>query len=176
MMAYLTVLQHDSLNWTVQQVVFKWWNKFYCFLVRMLTIDKLFINIKCNKPSLWFLLLQISETSAPNIMQTDEPWQIANSKEHKTELLGCLLLKSHYLYIKFLFWMQPLFFFLLSKVGEGQSLGMEGSSVRPLLCSSVYTFAHCEFIPSVEANQVKRGTGLYVFTHSVFHVTEFTRI
>lgn len=54
--------------------------------------------------------------------------------------------------------MQPaFFFFLLSKVGERQSLGMEGPLVSPHLSSSVYTFSHCEFMPLCRSEPGEEG-------------------
>lgn len=147
-MARCTAVQYNSLHNAkgILQVV-EW--IIPCFLVGMLIVDKLFINIKCNNPYLWFLFSANLRNFWTKL--NEDQWAVPKWKHSWTQnhIVGqkhrvvfsrniSAKISLSLLYnLLFEFGLYFFFFFLFSNVSEQQSFGMEGSLVCPFLNSSI---------------------------------------
>lgn len=152
----LAHLQHDWLNNPIcclAPVEVKW--TIPCFLMWMLTIDKLFICIKCNNSSLWFLLFgniwnfwrkeyRLLSHAKKKKKSCYQQKSCSVGQKHNIVFSGTFLHKPRYLYYIICHVISPCIF-LLSKASENQSLLMEVPLICPFLCSSTYPCSHCEF-------------------------------
>lgn len=151
------ILPSSMIDWIIQSVaLLQWrWNELClasCFLMGMLTIDKLFICIKCNNSSLLFLLFGniwnfwrkqyrlLSHVKTKAVMDKKLYCWTKAQNCLQWHLSACLTI----FIILCIMWFHPVFF-LLSKVSENQSLLMEWHLICPFLYFSTYPCSHCEF-------------------------------